>query len=84
MKKKTWKRPIGPHKRAFLEESRYIFPRARALANRAGFNLKQLSKNHYMLIPPGRQFGINVFSSHTGGTWNVGMTWHEKQLDLKA
>ena len=35
-----------------------------------------------LIIPPGRQFGINVFSSHTTGTWNVGMTWHEKQLDL--
>ncbi len=37
-----------------------------------------------LIIPPGRQFGINVFSSHTGGTWNVGMTWHEKQLELDA
>ncbi len=37
-----------------------------------------------LIIPPGRQFGINVFSSHTTGTWNVGMQWHEKQLDLAA
>ncbi len=37
-----------------------------------------------LIIPPGRQFGINVFSSHTTGTWNVGMQWHEKQLDLVA
>ena len=37
-----------------------------------------------LIIPPGRQFGINVFSSHTTGTWNVGMMWHEKQLELVA
>ncbi len=35
-----------------------------------------------LFIPPGRQFGINIMSSHNTGTWNVGMTWHEELLDL--
>lgn len=35
-----------------------------------------------IIIPPGRQFGINILASATDSTWNVGMMWHEKQITL--
>ncbi len=35
-----------------------------------------------LIIPPGRQFGINILSSASGSTWNVGMMWHERQITL--
>lgn len=35
-----------------------------------------------IIVPPGRQFGINVLASNTQFTWNIGVMWHEKQLTL--
>ncbi len=35
-----------------------------------------------IIVPPGRQFGINVMSSNTENTWNIGCIWHEKQITL--
>ncbi len=35
-----------------------------------------------IIVPPGRQFGINVIASNTQFTWNIGVMWHEKQLSL--
>ncbi len=35
-----------------------------------------------IIVPPGRQFGINVIASNTQFTWNIGVMWHEKQLTL--
>lgn len=35
-----------------------------------------------IIVPPGRQFGVNVMASNTQFTWNIGVMWHEKQLTL--
>ena len=35
-----------------------------------------------IIIPPGRQFGANVWTSNVEDTYNVGVMWHEKQLTL--
>ena len=35
-----------------------------------------------IIVPPGRQFGLNVMSSNVENTWNCGIMWHEKQLTL--
>lgn len=35
-----------------------------------------------IIVPPGRQFGLNVLSSNVENTWNCGIMWHEKQLTL--
>ncbi len=35
-----------------------------------------------LIVPPGRQFGLNVISSNVENTWNCGIMWHEKQLTL--
>ena len=35
-----------------------------------------------IIVPPKRQFGINVMSSNVENTWNCGIMWHEKQLTL--
>ena len=35
-----------------------------------------------IIVPPGRQFGVNVMSSNVENTWNCGIMWHEKQLTL--
>ena len=38
--------------------------------------------NGRLIVAPGRQFGLNILSSHTGGSWNMGIMWHEKQITL--
>jgi len=35
-----------------------------------------------IIVPPGRQFGVNVMASNTQFTWNIGVMWHEKVLSL--
>ncbi len=36
-----------------------------------------------LIIPPGRQFGVDVLSSElTTGTWVIGVSWHEKNIKL--
>ncbi len=35
-----------------------------------------------LIVPPGRQFGVNVLASNVENTWNCGIMWHEKQLTL--
>jgi len=35
-----------------------------------------------IIVPPGRQFGVNVMASNTQYTWNMGVIWHEKVLTL--
>ncbi len=35
-----------------------------------------------IIIPPGRQFGVNLLGSAVAGTWNLGMMWHEEQITL--
>uniref|UniRef100_A0A6M3Y1J8 Uncharacterized protein n=1 Tax=viral metagenome TaxID=1070528 RepID=A0A6M3Y1J8_9ZZZZ len=35
-----------------------------------------------IIVPPGRQFGINVMASNTQFTWVIGVMWHEKVLSL--
>ena len=52
---------VGPHRRAFVEESRFIYARARALAHKAGFNLICLAANHYAMISPGRQWIYDLY-----------------------
>ena len=38
--------------------------------------------NGKMIVPPGRQLGINVLSSNVEFTWVIGAIWHEKQITL--
>ena len=38
--------------------------------------------NGRLIIPPGRQFGIDVMSSNVENTWLVGAMWHEAVLLL--
>ena len=36
-----------------------------------------------LIIPPGRQFGVDVLSSEDAtGTWVIGASWHEKNIKL--
>ena len=35
-----------------------------------------------IIVPPGRQFGVNVMGVNATTTFNCGIMWHEKQLDL--
>uniref|UniRef100_A0A6M3JYI2 Uncharacterized protein n=1 Tax=viral metagenome TaxID=1070528 RepID=A0A6M3JYI2_9ZZZZ len=35
-----------------------------------------------LIVAPGRQFGVNVMAGDTTGTWNCGVMWHEKQINL--
>ncbi|MFA5384144.1 MAG: hypothetical protein WC364_05695 [Eubacteriales bacterium] len=35
-----------------------------------------------LIIPPGRQFGVNVMCNDVTNTFNCGVMWHEKQLTL--
>ena len=35
-----------------------------------------------IIVPPGRQFGVNIMSSNTAHTFNMGIMWHEKVLKL--
>jgi len=38
--------------------------------------------NGRLIVPPGRQFGVNVMGADSTGTWNCGVMWHEKQITL--
>ncbi len=38
--------------------------------------------NGRIIVPPGRQFGINVMCNHIDNTFNTGVMWHEKVLKL--
>ena len=38
--------------------------------------------NGRVIIPPGRQFGINIMSNHVNNTFISGAMWHEKVLKL--
>jgi hypothetical protein len=38
--------------------------------------------NGRIIVPPGRQFGVNVMGGDATGTWNCGVMWHEKQISL--
>lgn len=38
--------------------------------------------NGRIIVPPGRQFGVNVMAGDTTGTWVNGVMWHEKQIAL--
>ena len=38
--------------------------------------------NGRIIVPPGRQFGVNVMASNAEYTWNIGIAWHESVLKL--
>ena len=38
--------------------------------------------NGRIIVPPGRQFGVNIIASNVEYTWNIGVMWHEKVLTL--